>query len=124
VAEGVVEVDLAVVGVGRAAHQQGVEGAVPALLEHPRHDRGVAVVGDPCDLGGEGSVERLGVQRQVGTRVAEVAGEPLGQHDEIGAVRDELGEPPAVHLGFQGRRLLHQNDLHADKPATTSDPVP
>ena len=36
---------------------------------------------------GEGPVQRLGVRREVGARLAEVAGERLGQHHQVGARR-------------------------------------
>ena len=87
-------------------------GVSAGLLEHPRDDRRAALRGDPLDLGDERPVERLGVRREVGARLAEVAGERLGQHDQVGAVGHQRLQPAAVVLGVERRRLLHQHHLH------------
>ena len=104
--------DLAVVGVHLAADHHGVErplaglSNIPATTVVPRSaaTRATSVTKGPSS----GSA----CAREVGAGVAEVAGEGLGQHDQVGAVGHRLTQPPTVGLGVQRRRLLHQHDLH------------
>ncbi len=105
--------DLAVVGVGAAAHHDGVVRRGVAALEQPRDDGGAALGGDPLDLGHERPVERLGDRTEVGAGLAEVAGPGLG---EAPPGRRPSGtsrvEPVPVLHRVERRRLLHQHDLH------------
>ena len=91
---------------------EGVQraGRVLGHLEHPGEPGGPGAGAQLAEPGGERPVQRFGVRREVGAGLAEVAGERLGQHHQVGSVGEgsELVEDGTVLGRIESRRALHE----------------
>ena len=107
--------DLAVRRVDAAPDHEGVPGpgGVVGDLEHARDDGGAVRRRGLGDGRGEGAVDRLGVRRQVGARLAEVALEGLGEDDQVGVVGGQRGDRRPVVGGVEARAVLDEG--HAQR---------
>jgi hypothetical protein len=118
VAEGVVEVDLAVRGGERPVRReddQGVERQAVGALEHAGNDGCTEAAGLLGKRGHERPVQWLGDRREIVARGAELVHRRLGQHDEVGR-SVETAQPGldehAVGCRVGARRQLHQGNTH------------
>ena len=87
---------------GRAASSETSN--MPATTVVPRCSATAA------QLGGERPVQRLGERAHVGAGLAEVTGERLRQHDQVGAVGHQVAQTVAVGHGIEARGLLDHRD--------------
>ena len=88
-------------------------GGVLGRLEHAGQPGHPGRSRELAEVAGEGTVQRLGVRREVGAGLAEVAGEGLGQHHEVGPVAQvggDLVEGRAVLRRIETGGPLHQPD--------------
>ena len=116
VAEGVVQVDLAVRGRQRPVRRdddQRVERQVVRALEHPGDDGGAEAPGLLGEHGDERPVQRLGGRGEVVVGGAEVVHRPLGQHHEVGPAV-EVAES-GLDEGPIGGRVGARRQLHEDR---------
>ena len=100
----------AVVGEHERVHRSG---RVIGDLEHAGQPGRPGAGAQLAQAGGEGPVQRLGVRREVGARLAEVASERLGEHHQVRPLGEgcELVEDGAVLGRVEAGRTLDEADV-------------